>query len=481
MVMYENETYFDRTTYSEEELKQQAVPYDKKADKAAKKAAKAAKKEEKKAARAARAAKAEAKESAKASKRGSGIARKVVLSVSLGLCFGLFAGIGFYAVSLGTERFFPAESGNTVITELPDDIVKSPALKQPGEKEAGTANYVTYVVDDVSGMVEEVMPSMVSIVNNYESTVMSFWGQSYNEPGVSSGSGFIVGETDEELLIATNNHVVEDAKSLEITFVDNSKAEAVIKGTDTDMDIAVVAVPISSLSTETLNSISVARLGDSDSLKMGMPVVAIGNALGYGQSVTNGIISALDREMTSEDGSTGIYIQTNAAINHGNSGGALLNMKGEVIGINVARIDDSLAISVEAMGYAIPISAATPIIEELMKRETRPYKVAEDEMGYMGIIMQTVTDEISDMLGIPKGVWVTEVTEGSAAEAAGIMVGDIIVKFDGQRISSNSDLLDTIQYYKAGETVTVTVKRARDGKYTEHDLEVTLGSRPKQN
>lgn len=454
--MYENETYFDRTTYSEEELKQQAVPYDKKA---------------------AKAAKAEAKEAAKASKRGSGIARKVVLSVSLGLCFGLFAGIGFYAVSLGTERFFPAESGNTVITELPDDIVKGPSEKQPGEKEAGTANYVTYVVDDVSGMVEEVMPSMVSIVNNYESTVMSFWGQSYNEPGVASGSGFIVGETDEELLIATNNHVVEDAKTLEITFIDNSTAEAVIKGTDTDMDIAVVAVPISSLSGDTLNSISVARLGDSDSLKMGMPVVAIGNALGYGQSVTNGIISALDREMTSEDGSTGRYIQTNAAINHGNSGGALLNLNGEVIGINVARIDDGL-ISVEAMGYAIPISAATPIIEELMERETRLFKVAEDEMGYMGITMQTVTEEISEMLGIPKGVWVREVAEGSAAEAAGIKVGDIIVKFDGQRISSNTDLLDTIQYFKAGETVTVTVKRARDGKYTEHDLEVTLGSRP---
>lgn len=479
--MYENETYFDRTACSEEELKQHAVPYDKKADKAARKAAKAAKKEEKRAAKAAKAAKAEAKEAARASKRGSGIARKVVLSVSLGLCFGLFAGIGFYAVSLGTERFFPAESGNTVITELPDDTVNDPAEKQPGEKEVGTANYVTYVVDDVSEMVEEVMPSMVSIVNNYESTVMSFWGQSYSEPGVASGSGFIVGETDEELLIATNNHVVEDAQTLEITFIDNSTAEAVIKGADTDMDIAVVAVPISSLSKETLNSISVARLGDSDSLKMGMPVVAIGNALGYGQSVTNGIISALDREMTSEDGSTGTYIQTNAAINHGNSGGALLNMNGEVIGINVARIDDSLAISVEAMGYAIPISAATPIIEELMARKTRIEKVDEDQMGYMGITMQTVTDEISDMLGIPKGVWVTEVTEESAAEAAGIKVGDIIVKFDGQRISSNSDLLDTIQYFKAGETVTITVKRARDGKYTEYDLEVTLGSRPKHN
>lgn len=476
--MYENETYFDHTTYSEEQLREQAVPYDKKADKAARKAAKTTQKREKKAAKA---AKAEAKEAAKASKRGSGIVRKVVLSVSLGLCFGLFAGLGFYAVGLGAGRFFPADSGNTVITELPDDIVTVPAEKQPEEKEAGTANYVTYVVDDVSGMVEEVMPSMVSIVNNYESTGMNFWGQSYREPGVSSGSGFIVGETDEELLIATNNHVVQDAISLEITFIDDSTAEAVIKGTDEDMDIAVVAVPISSLSTDTLSSISVARLGDSDSLKMGMPVVAIGNALGYGQSVTNGIISALDREMTSEDGSTGTYIQTNAAINHGNSGGALLNMNGEVIGINVARIDDSLNISVEAMGYAIPISAATPIIEELMARKTRIEKIDEDRMGYMGITMQTVTDEVSQMFGFPKGVYVTEVAERSAAEAAGIRVGDIIVKFDGQRISSNADLLNTIQYFKAGETVTVTVKRSENGVYKDLDIEVTLGSRPREN
>ena len=475
--MYENETYFDHTTYSEEQLRQQAVPYDKKADKAARKAAKTVQKNEK---RAAKAAKSQAKEAARASKRGSGIARKVVLSVSLGLCFGLFAGLGFYAVGLGTGRFFPADSGNTVITDLPDDIVKGPSEKRPEEKEAGTANYVTYVVDDVSGMVEEVMPSMVSIVNNYESTSMSFWGQSYSENGVASGSGFIVGETDEELLIATNNHVVEDAQSIEITFIDDSTAEAVIKGTDVDMDIAVVAVPISSLSSDTLNSISVARLGDSDSLKMGMPVVAIGNALGYGQSVTNGIISALDREMTSEDGSTGTYIQTNAAINHGNSGGALLNMNGEVIGINVARIDDGY-ISVEAMGYAIPISAATPIIEELMARKTRIEKVDEDQMGYMGITMQTVTDEISEMFGFPKGVYVREVAEKSAAEAAGIRVGDIVVKFDGQRISSSTDLADTIQYFKAGETVTVTVKRAENGIYKDLDIEVTLGSRPREN
>ena len=381
----------------------------------------------------------------------------------------------FSLVSLGTDRIFPADSENAVITELPDNMVNLPEK----EKEAAEVSHVTYVVDDVSGMVEGVMPSMVSIVNNYVRTT-SFWGQIYNEPGVSSGSGIIVGETDEELLIATNNHVVEGADTLEITFIDNSTAEAVIKGTDEDMDIAVVAVPISDLSEETLSSITVAKLGDSDQLKLGMPVVAIGNALGYGQSVTNGIISALDREMTSEDGSTGKYIQTNAAINHGNSGGALLNISGEVIGINVARIDDGI-VSVEGMGYAIPISAATPIIEDLMERTTRVNKVDEDEMGYMGVTMQTVTDEIASMFGFPKGIWVKEVAEGSAAEAAGIRIGDIIVKFDGQRMNTSADLQEAIKYFKAGETVNVTIKRAEQGKYETIELEVKLGSRPREN
>ena len=241
------------------------------------------------------------------------------------------------------------------------------------------------------------------------------------------------------------------------------------------MDLAVIAVPVASLSEDTQNAITIARLGDSDKLKLGEPVVAIGNALGYGQSVTNGIVSALNREMTTEDGSTGTYIQTNAAINHGNSGGALLNINGEVIGINAARIDGS---SVEGMGYAIPISSASPIIAELMERQTRTDKVSEDEMGYLGIYMQAVTDEYASLFDMPKGVFVKEVTEGSAAEAAGILKGDIIVKFDGQRITSASDLQQTLQYYKAGETTTVTVKRSVNGEYQAIDLEVTLGKRP---
>lgn len=455
--MYENETYFDRTACSEAELKNQAAPYDRKADKAARKAARAAARAE------------------KASGRRGGAIRKVALSICLGLCFGVFAGLGFYGVMRGTGQLSQADSDNTV------DI---PPYTASVEQEDVAPRYITYTESDVSAMVEEVMPAMVSIVNNYTSTGMSFWGQAYSKPGVSSGSGIIVGETDTELLIATNNHVVEGTDSLEITFIDESTAEGVIKGVDTDMDIAVVAVPVSELSPETLNAITVAKLGDSDSLKMGMPVIAIGNALGYGQSVTNGIISALDREMTSEDGSTGRYIQTNAAINHGNSGGALLNIAGEVIGINVARIDDQYgydsqsSYSVEAMGYAIPISAAMPIIEELMERETRTVKVPEEEVGYIGINMQTVTDELEEALGIPKGVYVREVISGSAAEAAGIVRGDVIVKLDGQRVSNNSDIHNLMQYFRAGETLDITLKRFVNGEYVIQEIEVVLGKRP---
>ena len=404
--------------------------------------------------------------------RKPGAFKKIMLSVSMGLCFGLFAGVGFYGVQLATGQLARTNGSTDVITELPEGIVTYPV---DGESEETATRYITYVQDDVSDMVEEVMPAMVSIVSNYVTTGMNFWGQTYSQQATGSGSGIIVGETDDELLIVTNNHVVEDSTGLQVTFIDESTAEAVIKGTDADMDLAVIAVPIRSLSEDTQNAITIAKLGDSDNLKLGEPVVAIGNALGYGQSVTNGIVSALNREMTTEDGSTGTYIQTNAAINHGNSGGALLNINGEVIGINAARIDGS---SVEGMGYAIPISSASPIIAELMERQTRTEKIAEDEMGYLGIYMQAVTDEYASLFDMPKGVFVKEVTEGSAAEAAGILKGDIIVKFDGQRITSATDLQQTLQYYKAGETTIVTVKRSVNGEYQAMDLEITLGKRP---
>lgn len=399
-----------------------------------------------------------------------GTGKKVLLSIGLGLCFGVFAGLGFYAVQLGTGQLKQTGSSDNVMQELPSDIVR-----EPWEGGEPTTYHVTYVQDDISEMVEDVMPAMVSIVNNSVVTGRDWFGQTYTQPSVGSGSGIIVGETENELLIATNYHVVEDNTSLEITFIDNSTAEAKVKGVDSDMDLAVISVPLDDLEEETRSAITVAQLGDSDNLKLGTPVVAIGNALGYGQSVTNGIVSALNREMTTEDGSTGIYIQTNAAINHGNSGGALLNIRGEVIGINAARIDGS---SVEGMGYAIPISAASPILSELMERETRTDKVDANEVGYMGITMQAVTDDIVSMLDIPKGVFVREVEPGSPAEAAGVLKGDIIVKLDGQRITVNSDVKDTLEYFRAGETITMTVKRSVNGEYETLELEIVLGRKP---
>ena len=317
------------------------------------------------------------------------------------------------------------------------------------------------------------MPAMVSIVNNFTETANVF-GQQYTQEEAASGSGIIVGKTDDELLIVSNNHVVESADTLTVTFIDGSEAQAQVKGLDSDMDLAVIAVSLNDLSDDTKNAITVATLGSSDDLKLGEPVIAIGNALGYGQSVTNGIVSALNREITLENGSTGTFIQTNAAINPGNSGGALLNMNGEVIGINSNKIGGT---AVEGMGYAIPITSASPIIADLMERQTRT-KVAEDEVGYIGISRQEVTSQISQMYNMPEGIYVVSVEEGSAAANAGIMKGDIITKFDGSSISSYSDLQKTLQYYAVGDSVTVTVQRPQNGEYVSIELNLTLGSRP---
>lgn len=405
---------------------------------------------------------------------GSGVFKKLVLSICLGLCFGACAALGFYAVQLGTGQFAQNEEPVEKEKERDQETLSAQVQPRPYEN-PGTTRHITYVQTDLSEMVEDVMPAMVSIVNNYTSKGRDFWGQTYIKPGVSSGSGIIVGETDKELLIATNNHVVADSTSLEITFIDGSTAEAVIKGKDADMDLAVVAVSLSDLTEDTRKAITVAKLGDSDNLKLGEPVIAIGNALGYGQSVTDGIVSALNREIEVEDGSTGTFIQTNAAINPGNSGGALLNLDGDVIGINSNKIGGS---AIEGMGYAIPISAAGPILAELMERETR-IRVDADEMGYMGVELQAISKDIAKAYGWPQGVSIVDVTEGSAAEAAGILKGDIVVKFDGQRIYLATDLQDILQYYKAGETVEITVMRLIDGEYESLDLEITLGKKPR--
>jgi len=403
----------------------------------------------------------------KKTKKHGGYFWKAMVSVSLGLFFGLFAGIGFYAVQQGTGMLKTGTDTAVV------DEVTSEAATESSQSTPQLATNVTYVESDVSDVVEKVMPAMVSIVNNFTETANVF-GQQYTQEEAASGSGIIVGKTDDELLIVSNNHVVESADTLNVTFIDGSEAQAQVKGLDSDMDLAVIAVSLNDLSDDTKNAITVATLGSSDDLKLGEPVIAIGNALGYGQSVTNGIVSALNREITLENGATGTFIQTNAAINPGNSGGALLNMNGEVIGINSNKIGGT---AVEGMGYAIPITSASPIIADLMERQTRT-KVAEDEVGYIGISQQEVTSQISQMYNMPEGIYVVSVEEGSAAANAGIMKGDIITKFDGSSISSYSDLQKTLQYYAAGDSATITVQRPQNGEYVSIELNLTLGSRP---
>lgn len=403
----------------------------------------------------------------KKTKKHGGYFRKAMVSVSLGLFFGLFAGIGFYAVQQGTGML-KTGTDTAVVSEIAAE-----ATTESTQSSVQSATNVTYVESDVSDVVEKVMPAMVSIVNNFTETANVF-GQQYTQEEAASGSGIIVGKTDDELLIVSNNHVVESADKLTVTFIDGSEAQAQVKGLDSDMDLAVIAVSLNDLSDDTKNAITVATLGSSDDLKLGEPVIAIGNALGYGQSVTNGIVSALNREITLENGSTGTFIQTNAAINPGNSGGALLNMNGEVIGINSNKIGGT---TVEGMGYAIPITSASPIIADLMERQTRT-KVAEDEVGYIGISLQEVTSQISQMYNMPEGIYVVSVEEGSAAANAGIMKGDIITKFDGSSISSYSDLQKTLQYYAAGDSATITVQRPQNGEYVSVELNLTLGSRP---
>lgn len=404
-----------------------------------------------------------------------GLGQKIMLSISLGLFFGIFAGIGFYGVTQAADAV--QRKTPEIIDEISEDPqTESEAIEEddaPLIQQAGSNVVYTSSETNVSEIVKNVMPAMVSIINNY-TEVSNFWGQTYREELSSSGSGIIVSQNDDELLIVTNQHVVSDAEQLLVTLIDETEVEAKIKGMDADMDLAVIAINLEDLSDETKEAIAIANLGDSDSLELGERVIAIGNALGYGQSVTVGYISALDREIELEDGSVRSFIQTDAAINPGNSGGALLNAAGEVIGINSNKIGGT---SIEGMGYAIPITAASPIIADLMERQTRN-KVAESEMGYLGISYQNVTDQIVQMYGMPKGVYVVSVTEGSGAEAAGIVKGDVITKFDGNKISSYDDLQSVLQYYAVGDTVKVTVMRPENGEYVERELTLTLGERP---
>ncbi len=410
----------------------------------------------------------------KKQKKSGGFWRKLLVACCCGLCFGMFGGLGFFAVNQLTDLM---EDKVTVYDSTPEQSQnEDKGSKVPAASESITVantNQVTVVTSDYSAIVEEVMPAMVSILNTTV-TKTQYWGQVYEEEEQYSGSGIIIAENGEELLIATNHHVVAGATKLEVNFIDGSILEAQIKGTDADMDLAVIAIPLEKLDQATKDAIVIAKMGDSDALKLGESVIAIGNALGYGQSVTAGYVSALNREITMQDGSVGVFIQTDAAINPGNSGGALLNVKGELIGINSTKIGGSY---VEGMGYAIPITAAEPIIGDLMNKETR-YKV--DVMGYMGTSLMTITDEQAYMYDFPQGIFVRSVEAGSPAEKAGVLKGDIIVNFDGDRVTNYDELLAVMQYYGPGKEVTLTVMRATMGKYEEVELNIVLGEKPRE-
>ncbi len=409
-----------------------------------------------------------------------GFLKKALVCVSLGLLFGLFAGAGLYIVQAATGVIGSAvttvESTEETVQATAGSDAQGGAAATAGGTEADsgirTTDSITTIVADVSEVVKEVMPAIVSI-NNHYTEKMSYFGQTMTSEADASGSGIIVGQNDTELLIVSNYHVIENADELTVQFTEGSEAKASIKGTDPDMDLAVIAVPVSDVDNAALQEIAVATLGDSDSLTVGEPAIAIGNSLGYGQSVTTGVISALNRNIQLSDGTDGTFIQTDAAINPGNSGGALLNMKGEVVGINSNKIGGS---AVEGMGYAIPISAASPIIAELMLKETKN-KVAEEERGYLGISGISVTQEVSEAYGMPEGVYISQVYENTAAAAAGLRKGDIIVEFDGDKISSMDALQRELEFYAQGDTVDVTVMTPGAGGYESRTVQLTLGNR----
>lgn len=419
--------------------------------------------------------------------------KKAGATIALAVIFGLVAAVVFQAANFAADRFL--NTGKSSVQIKTTDSVDlqemasddSTADKVLSDSENGT----------VAAVAQASMPSVVAITTVSVQEIPSFFGYSSHQyKSASTGSGIIVGDNDDELLIATNNHVVDGATTLSVCFIGddvaNAETETVnagdngdlnvedavsakIKGTDADNDLAVVAVKKSDIPEDTLNQIKIAQIGSSDDLAVGQQVVAIGNALGYGQSVTSGWISALNRTISTDDGtnSTGL-IQTDAAINPGNSGGALLNMKGELIGINSAKYADS---AVEGMGYAIPISKAKPILEELMNRETRE-KVDSSKKGYLGVSLANLTTEAIEMYNMPTGAFVRSVEDDSPAQEAGICKGDIIVKFDGQKVSDGDDLLDKLQYYKSGEKIEAVIARATNREYEENTIELTLGTRP---
>lgn len=404
-------------------------------------------------------------------KKGS-LARKAGMFTAAAFLFGTVAGGTMFGVNTLGEYLKHQYAPQISATETEARVT----LAAPETEAGAPADQAvsSMIQTDVSGIVEKAMPSVVAINNTMLMRQQTWFGPSQTIEVPSSGSGIIVGQNDNELLIVTNNHVVQDSKELTVTFINSEQVAAAIKGTDSESDLAVIAVPLKDIPAETMGQIKVATMGDSDALKVGQGVIAIGNALGYGQSVTVGYVSALNREVTAEDATARHLLQTDAAINPGNSGGALLNMKGELIGINAAKYSST---EVEGMGYAIPISQAEDIINELMNKKTR-VEVELAKQGYLGIQGQNIDDTAAQMYGMPRGIYVYKIVEDGAAAKSDLREKDIITKFDGQTVRTMADLKQMLTYYEGGNNVTLTVQSLENGQYAERNVEITLGTRP---
>lgn len=400
------------------------------------------------------------------SKKSMGKGKKFLITAACAALFGIVAGVCFEAVHYVSNSVLGITAESTQKVGTTTTSVKD-------NKTTTSKSVIKGAVTDVSGIVEQTLPAIVAITSTSEGTnYYDLFGGFSQQDKTSCGSGFIVGQSDSELLIATNNHVIENSKTISVQFIDDEIYEAKIKGTAASNDLAVIAVTLKDIKSSTMDKIKIADLGSSDSLKVGEMAIAIGNSLGYGQSVTVGYISAKDREITeSAESASGTsnkikVIQTDAAINPGNSGGALLNLQGQVIGINSAKIADS---SVEGVGYAIPISAAIPIIDELMNRE----ELSDSEKGYLGVSAKTVTDELSQY-NIPNGAYVDEVSKGGAADKAGIKAGDIITCVNNMEITTKESLSEKVNSYRKGTEIEITFKRSSDGEYKENKVKVKL-------
>ncbi len=404
-----------------------------------------------------------------------GLAKKAALITAGAVLFGTVSGGVMTGVNLVGNRLL-GQYGQTAAAESAQTQAAAPALTTAQNGNPGQTTNVS-TVTDVSSIAEAAMPSVVAINDTMTVQQRDFFGMPQTYEAKSSGSGIIVAKSDTELLIATNNHVVESASDLKVTFVDSKDVKAAVKGTDAASDLAIIAVQLSDIPADTMSQIKVATMGDSDQIKVGQQVIAIGNALGYGQSVTVGYVSALDREIQDEKGINRTFIQTDAAINPGNSGGALLDLNGNVIGINAAK---TASTEVEGMGFAIPISKAQDILNTLMTKKTR-VEVAEDAQGTLGIRVTNIDATASKEFGMPVGVFVYQIMDDGAAAGSGLKEKDIITKFDGQSVTSMEELTRMLTYYESGSTITLTVQTLENGSYTEHEVQVTLGAKTAAN